>query len=238
MKRFFNIIAFSLALICLTSLNTFASSGDDTGKVIFTATEIKDDKVLKERAENGITDDKHANIESSLSTDKILNEDGTVLKLKLKSVKSTAQKLKTIKYDDGRIKESFVATAYADCILEKDNSQDPNSFNTYTDSTTKTVTDPGQSYQLGAKIFYNVTSTFTRNGQLFQLYDVTEYEGSLTDRFDTQVIITQLDVQGYNTGHCYADSTATTYRGYYTWFSPTRIQSYPVKGYWYCLTDD
>lgn len=218
---------FILVLVCALLLNTgfvSAKSNENTEKVVFETKEITDEKILQDRMEKDITDDKEFKADCTLDKESLFDSDGKEYTLKLKSIKATSQKIKeTVKANGDSLSEYSA-------FINAEISVTPTSLSG--GGTDELWDYDGSGYN--AKLYVRVTYL---SGTLdtYPLYKITGLSGKL-EKLDSSISLTKIDITQQCRGIKYTAIDKSGYVGPDT-YDATSSSSYPSNNTYYNHTN-
>lgn len=228
LKKFFALgLVFSLVLSINSASAQINNIKDDivkNGNVVFKAERIVDDKVILERMEKGITDDKAFRGNSNLSTERISDEDGNEFALRVESTKCTSQKIKEIANDSGDSVSEYSADIIATINMIP---------------IIKSIASGGGIEEIykwdmqttGVKMYVKVTY---ESGMIdsYSVYKVTAASGKL-EVYDTPTSLTNISINEYIHGGPYTSVTGNPIDGGSHTYNCTASASNPTSGSYY-----
>lgn len=210
-----------LALIFTAITSVSAAPQDDKSRVTFVGDEIKDQKVLQDRMDKGITDDTSFVANCTLSQDTITGDDGKQYKLKVKSVKATSQKLK-----ETSLNETDVVTEYSGNIVAEVSLISPMIAPGGGDDTTSAYDSDGLNAKLYVHCIY-LWGVLNNN----PYYKITQLSGKLV-KIDPLISLNKIDIKESCFGGYYTaidESTKVGQGGY----NMTATTNYPTSDTYY-----
>ena len=195
-------------LMCFSLLSigvVNAQTKENVSKVVFKAEEITDISKIEERADKGITDDKNFTAASCI----IKDNNGSPIDIK--SAKTTSQKIKETKSDNGDTITEYSANIIASIPgPEEISAYDSNGYN--------------------ALLYVNVSYEVGTLGN-YNLYKINSLKGKLV-KLDSSIVLSRMDIQEMCYGTKYTSVSSSGFAGVDS-YNMTAIANSPTNNTYY-----